>query len=195
MFFAAAPPVASQTTVTMRGQVAIIGSNQNFQLRLKTTSTDRTGWLLEVALNPTNIRADRNRTSQPVQLNGSFTLGIPQVSAVSGTATGWIDNSGAGDIKLTDQNNFTSLDASFTSESDGSVTAQVYGRWPAIPTSQPVSTQPINHFFWYLSRTSGMLAYILLFFNVCMGLSLKSKFTDWMLGRWRTTDLHQFMGS
>ncbi len=194
MVFAAAPPVASQTAVTMRGQVAVIGSNQNFQLRLKTTSTDRTGWLLEVSLNPTNIRADRNRTSQPIQLNGTFTLGIPQVSAASGTATGWIDNSGAGDIKLTDQNNFTSLDASFTSGSDGSVTAQVYGRWPAIPTSQPISTQPINHFFWYLSRTSGILAYILLFFNLCLGLILKSKFTDWMLRRWRTTDLHQFIG-
>jgi sulfoxide reductase heme-binding subunit YedZ len=60
-------------------------------------------------------------------------------------------------------------------------------------TPQPAEPlQSANHFYWYLSRTSAIAAYILLFINVCLGVGLKSKYLDLFWGRWRTFDLHQF---
>jgi hypothetical protein len=49
-----------------------------------------------------------------------------------------------------------------------------------------------NHLFWYLSRTSAILAYILLFINIVFGLGLKTKFLDKLSARWQSFDLHQF---
>jgi hypothetical protein len=63
---------------------------------------------------------------------------------------------------------------------------------PAQPVTPPPAQQPANHFFWYISRTSAMLAYILLFINICLGIGLKTKYLDSLMRRWRTFDLHQF---
>jgi predicted ferric reductase len=49
-----------------------------------------------------------------------------------------------------------------------------------------------NHFFWYLSRTSALLAYIVLFINIVFGLGMKTGFLDKLAARWRSLDLHQF---
>jgi len=46
--------------------------------------------------------------------------------------------------------------------------------------------------FWYISRTSGLVAYLVLFINFYLGVGLKTKFLDKALGRWRIFDLHQF---
>ncbi len=48
-----------------------------------------------------------------------------------------------------------------------------------------------GYFFWYLSRTSAIAAYILLFINVCLGIGLKTKQLDWLFKRWLSFDLHQ----
>ena len=48
------------------------------------------------------------------------------------------------------------------------------------------------HMFWYFSRTSALLAYILLFINIVFGLGLKTKFLDKVSARWQSYDLHQF---
>jgi methionine sulfoxide reductase heme-binding subunit len=37
-----------------------------------------------------------------------------------------------------------------------------------------------------------MMAYILLFINICLGIGLKTKYLDPLMRRWRTFDLHQF---
>jgi methionine sulfoxide reductase heme-binding subunit len=59
--------------------------------------------------------------------------------------------------------------------------------------SAPAPVQQSNsHFFWYVSRTSAMLAYILLFINICLGIGLKTKTLEPLVRRWRTFDLHQF---
>ncbi len=115
-------------------------------------------------------------------------------------AGGSINTNGAGDITLQDAGSSASLDVSFAILQDGSVTSQAQGQWPGLPASalQPAiaATQPapdpINHSFWYLSRTAGIVAYILLFLSVCLGLLLKSPFVSRVPGRWQVLDLHQF---
>ena len=47
-------------------------------------------------------------------------------------------------------------------------------------------------FFWYLSRTSGLVGYVLLFLSVCLGLAIKTRFLDPLVPRWQNFDLHQF---
>ncbi|HVA23043.1 MAG TPA: ferric reductase-like transmembrane domain-containing protein, partial [Chloroflexota bacterium] len=47
-------------------------------------------------------------------------------------------------------------------------------------------------FFWYLSRTSGLVGYALLFLSVCLGLAIKTRFLDPLVPRWQNFDLHQF---
>ena len=54
------------------------------------------------------------------------------------------------------------------------------------------ATSSDTHIFWYLSRTSALLAYILLFINLVFGLGLKTKFLDKVSARWQSYDLHQF---
>jgi predicted ferric reductase len=54
------------------------------------------------------------------------------------------------------------------------------------------ATSSDTHIFWYLSRTSALLAYILLFINIVFGLGLKTKFMDKVSARWQSYDLHQF---
>jgi predicted ferric reductase len=55
-----------------------------------------------------------------------------------------------------------------------------------------LETASQNHLFWYLSRTSAFLAYILLFINIVFGLGLKTKFLDKLSARWQSFVLHQF---
>jgi cytochrome b561 len=66
------------------------------------------------------------------------------------------------------------------------------------PTAAPPVTSPPaqsnSHTYWYISRTSAMAAYILLFVNICLGIGLKTKYLDSMMKRWKTFDLHQFTG-
>jgi sulfoxide reductase heme-binding subunit YedZ len=49
-----------------------------------------------------------------------------------------------------------------------------------------------DNVFWYLSRTAGLTAYVLLTLNVCLGLMVRTRALDWLLARWRAFDLHQF---
>jgi predicted ferric reductase len=49
-----------------------------------------------------------------------------------------------------------------------------------------------EHFFWYLARTSALVAYMLLFINFCLGIGLTTSYLDRSWGRWRVYDLHQF---
>lgn len=191
--FAASPNSVSQETLTMQGQaVAIPDDSQLPQIRLKVNSNGNNGWLLEAVLNVTGSRYYRYRENQTLNVNGSFTLGTEQQPISSGTAAGWINPDGSGDIQLAGQNGNTSLDMSFSIAQDGSVTSTVQGQWPVMSTNQPGVQQPSNHFYWYLSRTSAIAAYILLFISICLGIGFKSKYLKPVLGQWRALDLHQF---
>ncbi len=209
------PARGFQGTVSMRGQAVMAGTEANPQLRIKATAGNGTPWLIELALTPSGVtrgrgeRDDRGGRSGGIQitnLRGSFTLGIPQFPAAAGTAGGSINTNGSGNIKLSDTANAVLLDMPFMLRSDGTFTAEVQGQWPVVPGAEAVSApqppvlapqtapvDPINHSFWYLSRTSGIVAYFLLFLSVCLGLVLKTKFTNRTLGRWQVLDLHQFL--
>ncbi|HEX7476005.1 MAG TPA: ferric reductase-like transmembrane domain-containing protein [Dehalococcoidales bacterium] len=185
----------STATLTMQGQAAMVSGNLNSQLRLKTSSSDNSGWLLEVSLDPVNLRSN-NGASQVWNVNGSFTLGLAENPLATGTATGWVGSGGTGDVVLAGGGNSTSLDMSFNIGDNGLVTATVKGQWPVPPPAQSqsasVPVQPNNHFFWYLSRVAALLAYFLLCLNIFLGLGLKTRFLDRLAQRWRTLDLHRF---
>jgi predicted ferric reductase len=46
--------------------------------------------------------------------------------------------------------------------------------------------------FWYVARAAGLSAYLALFANIVLGLSVKTKFLDGVIARWQSFDLHQF---
>lgn len=46
---------------------------------------------------------------------------------------------------------------------------------------------------WYLSRATGLVAYLLLFTTVMLGLSIRTRALDRLAARWRVTDLHLFL--
>src|SRR6266571_1988744 len=49
----------------------------------------------------------------------------------------------------------------------------------------------MDHAFWYVSRASGLTAYLLLALSVCFGLLVRTRIMDWRAARWRWFDLHQ----
>lgn len=195
---AATSAQVSTKTIAMRGQAAVVNAYPVSQLRLKTQANDSSGWLLEVILNPVSPRSD-GEDNQGWNVSGTFTLGMSGQSLATGTVTGWVYASGTGYIMLSGSRDVTSLQMSFNVANDDSVTAAVQGSWPAVPVPQttPASSapvQPANHFFWYLSRSAAIAAYILLFINLCLGIGLKTRYLDKILNRWRVLDLHQFTG-
>lgn len=46
---------------------------------------------------------------------------------------------------------------------------------------------------WYLSRATGITAYVLLFIAVALGLAIRTRGLDRLVARWRVTDLHTFL--
>jgi hypothetical protein len=46
---------------------------------------------------------------------------------------------------------------------------------------------------WYLSRATGLVAYLLLFCTVVLGLAVRTKTLDRLVARWRVTDVHIFL--
>jgi predicted ferric reductase len=51
----------------------------------------------------------------------------------------------------------------------------------------------IDHTYWYLSRALGMVAYLMLFAGVVLGLLMTGSVTDRWIGRNRIYDLHRFL--
>ncbi len=49
-----------------------------------------------------------------------------------------------------------------------------------------------NSIFWYVSRTSAILAYILFFINITLGIGLKTRYFDRLAAPWQKLDLHHF---
>jgi methionine sulfoxide reductase heme-binding subunit len=52
--------------------------------------------------------------------------------------------------------------------------------------------EAMDQLYWYISQTTAITAYILLFINFCLGIGMKSKYLDPWLARWRAFDLHKF---
>lgn len=72
-------------------------------------------------------------------------------------------------------------------------TAIMLGALPAIfPSMGQSLTGDIPHAYWYLSRTSGFVAYVLLWFSMVFGLLLSNKLAKTTTGAPFSFDLHQF---
>jgi predicted ferric reductase len=51
----------------------------------------------------------------------------------------------------------------------------------------------MDHTFWYLTRASGLVAYLLLFASVVLGLSMTASVTGRWFQRFQAYDLHRFL--
>ena len=187
----------STTIVPMHGQGSEVGTQYQPQLRLKLAAADSSGWLLELALNPGQTQTGSGGIAV-LNLSGTFVLGTSGRPLSHGTVSGTIDRSGQGDLRLADAATSTSLEVPFSISSSGTISSSAKGQWPidptnAIPRKAPSNPQPANHFFWYLSRTSGMLSYILLFVSLCLGVAFRSQRKSLGGGSWRILDLHKFL--
>jgi hypothetical protein len=192
------PNSAPAATIAMTGQAIVFSNNQTSQMSIKTNAANNSGWLLEAALNPVSLRSSDTQ-NQAWNVSGTFTLGTTQSPQTTGTATGWVDSTGAGDVQLSDATNAVVLDMSFNITNDGTVSSTVTGQWPTMgivvqsqTAAATVPAQANNHFFWYLSRSAAMAAYLMLFVSLALGIALKTRFLDQVLKRWRAADLHQF---
>jgi methionine sulfoxide reductase heme-binding subunit len=191
---AAAAVPASPADVSMRGQGIVVGSQSNPQLRLKFNAADGSSWLLEIAVNP--VQNSVPAGNKVINLGGIFTLGFDNNPLATGTASGVLNPDGSGDIKLVGSG-ATSLDVNFAITTATNIAADAKGQWPAIPgipadvAASPV--QPANHFFWYLSRTAGLVAYLLFFTSICFGLLMTYKQSNLVMAKWQSLELHQFL--
>jgi predicted ferric reductase len=76
-----------------------------------------------------------------------------------------------------------------------------FGAIYSLTPSGQAFAQWINWFFaldsvqlwWYVTRASGIVAYLLLWFSMVLGLGVTSKFFDRLLDRMFTYDFHQFI--
>jgi len=51
----------------------------------------------------------------------------------------------------------------------------------------------IDHTYWYLSRAAGLVAYVLLFVSVSLGLTMTGGVLERVLRRYRIYDIHRFV--
>ncbi len=105
---------------------------------------------------------------------------------------------GDGSLELINQADGERLDAAFSVDGSGQLQLDLSGQFLQSlgpnGASTSSSSQPIDHTFWYVSRAAGLTAYLLLFFNVCLGLGISTSLFDTLLSRWRVLDLHEFTG-
>jgi predicted ferric reductase len=52
----------------------------------------------------------------------------------------------------------------------------------------------VDHTFWYLSRAAGLSAFVVLVFNMALGLALSLRLPERWVEKWRLFDLHQLSG-
>ncbi len=178
---------AGSTTVLLTGQIQVSGGRENPQLILNAAETDPSGWQMKATLIPTVTR----RNQATAQIEGQFTMAAKGTPILDGTATGQVNlSNGQGSMVLTLADG-TQANADFTVTASGDMQMNLTG---ALPAPAPLTPPPTNDnpLFWYLSRTAGFIAYLLLFANVCLGLSVRTGFLDESLPRWRSFDLHQF---
>src|SRR5438552_10151129 len=75
--------------------------------------------------------------------------------------------------------------------------AGFYLAWAALVSAPAAGVAPasdgLDHSAWYLARAGGVVAYLLLFSSVALGLALSSRGLEALLGPLRLFDLHEFV--
>jgi sulfoxide reductase heme-binding subunit YedZ len=204
----AAGPAASATPVlqpsltlpfnaTFQVSQSAGGSNQS----LATIQGSTQGTLpmnFQVQMTPAQFAGFTRGGAREVLLKGTVTFQDPQGGATwfQGPAQATLNANGTGDFAVVApgagpyQGATLTLESNYTVDSSGAMTGQLTGGMSGTLAATPAAP-PVNHTYWYLSRAAGMIAYLLLFGSVVLGLAVKTKAGDWMLGRWRVYDLHQ----
>jgi predicted ferric reductase len=72
------------------------------------------------------------------------------------------------------------------------VLAAALAAGPVLAASSSSQVAIDNHIFWYISRASALLAFILLFISIILGSGMKIPFLARLTARWENFDLHQF---
>ena len=189
---ALAENAAASGPLRLTGQVVVIRARPP-RLLLSANSTDGSGWRLDLNLQPTAAQSADNGSQ--LSLDGTYTLSGPDVSAITGPATGQLDSQGSGQFQLGDpaggvfKTGGPGLTGTFALDSSGTVQVELTGPLPTPPPLAP--TQPVDHTFWYIARAAGFTAYVLLTLTVCFGLLVRTKLMDALVARWRTFDIHQ----
>jgi hypothetical protein len=179
----------------MKGQFFTLeSSGKTTQLQIIASSINAPEYDLNMVLVPDQYVAGSLETNVYLFVTGTFKLNLQKQEVMSGSVAGWMDAGRNGVLKLTDEDNYISLDMSVVFSEKGDIYANVAGWFPVVMENQTESGQSADntHIFWYLSRTTGLVAYLLLFINLFLGFGLKVKFLDRIFQRWRTYDLHQF---
>ncbi len=191
----------SAGSVSFSGHATIDQSEPQPQIALTGDANDSSGWQLQANLTA-NTRAASRRggfaRAALIPVSGQFTLSHSGVAPVTGDIRGSVDNdSGAGQVRLMSVDGATNLNGALAldlPEAGGGFTLTLNGTLPAVPATgaATTSTAPVNHSFWYISRATGLTAYLLLTLTVCFGLLVRTRAMEWLLARWRWFDLHQF---
>ncbi|MBV8085197.1 MAG: ferric reductase-like transmembrane domain-containing protein [Chloroflexi bacterium] len=175
---------SSPTQVDMTGQLQVGGTRRAPQFLLSAAAADASGWQLKATVVPSSARG-----SSDANLTGRYTMAAAGTPILEGDASGTVNlSSGDGSLDLALPDGSTAS-VTFSVAQDGSLQLTVAGDLPA-PITQATTTQD-NPLFWELSRTTGMVAYLLLFANVCLGLSVRTNFLSESVPRWRAFDLHR----
>jgi hypothetical protein len=176
-------------TLNMSGKASFYSGSEYSEIRLKTTSADPE-WLLEIELQPAAFSYNPN-LSRTYKITGSFVLGVSGEPLISGNANGWWNSSGPGEIKLSGADSSTSLDMFFVISNSGNVTAEVRGVWPDYPAE---SENTISGVLYLISKTSGMLTYLLIFVNLFFILLSTNKHLSRYSKGWYDNSLHMMTG-
>ncbi len=155
-------------------------------------------------------RERSSREAQVISLDGTYTLGQEGLPLMTGAATGQIDRFGTVSLQLYDQRGEQVLYVAVAAQPGGSVVGRLQGLLPVLPQAASDATAsvgpatlasdqagapveaPITHVYWYISRTAAVVAYLLLFASMCLGLTMRAQGLGKLLAKWRTFDLHQF---
>jgi sulfoxide reductase heme-binding subunit YedZ len=184
------------SSVPFSGQATLDQSRLEPQIALSGAATDGSGWQLQANLTANTRQASRRGgfgSTGLIPLSGQFTLSHAGVAPVNGTIAGRVDQSGSGDLVLVESDGTTDLNATVALDGSGGFRLSLNGALPPVPATAPAAvTAPVNHTFWYLSRATGLTAYLLLTLTVCFGLLVRTRAMDWLMARWRWFDLHQF---
>lgn len=210
---AGAASQSSNVSLQMQGGAQVDQSQRIPRLLLSADATDRSGYHLDVTLQPVAVHFSpqggdggsggrEGRSQRVTDLAGQFSLSGPNTSAVTGEASGQLSSDGTGTISLSDSGGATRLDGSFAVDNSGNLQIDLAGQVPAQLLSQQSSQsnqaagatapQQTDHTFWYVARAAGLSAYLMLFLNVVLGLAVNTRIMDALVARWRSFDLHEF---
>ena len=183
----ARPPDGGSLVLTgrasvVRGQTLVVQAG---------TESDDGGWGLEVQLVPA-VPGVPQRPDAPFALTGQFALSHDGIAPAAGSVAGTLEIDGSLSLQLEEATGGVAVSGKVTAGGPGVAVVSLAGRFPAVlAPEQQAGAASGDQTAWRVSRAAGLTGYLLLFVNVCLGLAVRTRFTEPVLTRWRAFDLHQ----